>query len=210
MMGTALSLSVLTMEEVGKMMLLDGLLFAKRSDYKDKKFRSGFRKHPSKLQFLDLFPFFVTSLGTADPRYEREGRYKQALALTIRNLKVERAALAPWIGEDCDLTELDRWKKTGFYSEPQGDRFLTPRQAVQEGFARAVNTLAWRFITTIDFLLKGGNLEGYFDRARRIREKASEADHQWMEKIGSQIADEIFGSSSEGESDEQENKATLK
>jgi AbiV family abortive infection protein len=126
MMGTALSLSVLTMEEVGKMMLLDGLLFAKRSDYKDKKFRSGFRKHPSKLQFLDLFPFFVTSLGTADPRYEREGRYKQALALTIRNLKVERAALAPWIGEDCDLTELDRWKKTGFYSEPQGDRFLTP------------------------------------------------------------------------------------
>jgi AbiV family abortive infection protein len=31
-----------------------------------------------------------------------------------------------------------------------------------------------------------------------------------MEKIGSQIADEIFGSSSEGESDEQENKATLK
>jgi len=198
LMGTALSLSVLTMEEVGKIMLLDGLVFAKHSDYKDKKFRSGFSKHRSKLQFLDLFPFFVTSLGSADPRYEREVRYKRALALTVHNLKIERAALAQWIGEECDLLKLDRWKQSGFYAETGGDQFVTPRQAVPEEFARAVNTLTWRFITTIDFLLKSGNLERYFDRARRIRGKASEADHLWMEKIGSEIADELFGLSSDG------------
>jgi len=185
------------------MVRLDGLLFAKHGDYKDKKFRSGFRKHPSKLQYLDLFPFFVTALGTSDPRYEWEMRYKQALALTVHNLKIERAALAQWIGEECDLLKLDRWKQSGFYAETEGDQFVTPRQAVPEEFARAVNKLAWRFITTIDFLLKGANLERYFDRARRIRGKASEADHLWMEKIGSEIADELFGLYSDKESDEE-------
>ncbi len=191
--GISLSVSVLTMEEIGKMMFLDGLLFSWTGDYKDENFKSGFRKHQWKLQFLDLFPLFVNCLSTADPRYGKEKRYNLALAISLSEYKTERSALSPWLGEGCDLTKLDNWKQRGFYASVQPDGFVAPGEAISGNFASAVHTLAWRFTTTVDFALKNGNVERYFDHARKLRSKMTETDHQFFETIGSEIADEIFG-----------------
>ena len=191
--SVALSLSVLAMEEVGKMMLLDGLLFSRAGDHKGEHFRSGHTKHQEKLQFVDLFPFFVTSLATADPRYDAETRFRKALDITILNLKKERLVLSRCLGANCDLTELDSWKQHGFYASDAGDKLLSPQDRVPEDLAKAVHTLAWRLKTTLDFLLKDGNLERYFERARVLRDKFTEADHELLERYGSEIADELFG-----------------
>lgn len=202
-LGVSLSLSVLTMEEIGKMMFLDGLLFSRTGDYKHENFKSGYRKHQWKLQFLDLFPFFVNCLATADPRYGKEKRYNLALAISLSNYKRERSALSPWLREGCDLTQLDNWKQRGFYASIQADGFVVPGETISEDFARAVHTLAWRFTTTVDFALKNGNVDRYFNRARKFRSEMTESDHQFLEAIGSEIANEIFGESDgsdEGES----------
>jgi len=195
--GVALSLSVLAMEEVGKMMFLDGLLFSRPGDHKDEQFRSGHRKHQWKLRFLDLFPLFLRSLAMHDSRYGNESAYNQALAVTIHNLKNERAALVAWLGESCDLTELDNWKQRGLYASADGERFLTPQERISGDFARAVYTLACRFTTTIDFLLEGENIDSYFDFAREIRAKLSEADHQLFESLGREAAEEMSGDGGE-------------
>jgi AbiV family abortive infection protein len=195
--GVSLSLSVLAMEEVGKMMYLDGLLFARPGDYKHQKFKDGFRKHAWKLSSLDLFPFFLNTLATADPRYGEEAPYNSAIAITLENLKMERLALIPWLGESCELTELDKWKQRGFYASPEGSRFGLPNEVISKEFAKAVHTLASRFTSTLDFLLKNGNIDRYFARARVLRSKLSETDHQFLERLGRQIADEIFENAGE-------------
>lgn len=114
--AVALSVSVLGMEEIGKMMFIDGLLFARSGDHKDENFRSGYRKHQWKLRFLDLFPMFVHSLAVVDPRYVTEDRFRLAMAISLSNLKQERARVAEGLGEGGDLTELDHWKQQGFYA----------------------------------------------------------------------------------------------
>lgn len=177
------------------MMFLDGLLFSRTGDYKDDNFRSGFRKHHWKLQFLDLSPFFVNCLSTADPRYGSERRYNLALALSLSEYKKERSALALWLGEGCDLAQLDNWKQRGFYASVQANGFVAPGEAISGDFANAVHTVAWRFTTTVDFVLKTGNVERYFDRARKVRSKMTESGHQFFEAIGSEIANESFGDS---------------
>jgi len=191
--GVSLSVSVLAMEEIGKMMFIDGLLFARSGDHKDEGFRSGFRKHPWKLRFLDLFPFFVHALAMVDLRYDEEQRFRTAMAISLSNLKRERARLAEWLGAACDLTELDRWKQQGLYAGTSGDRFVTPNEVISEAFSRAAHGLARRFVTSVDFHLKNGGIDRYFAQAKSIRSKLKETDHQIFEKLGAETFEEVFG-----------------
>lgn len=191
--GISLSVSVLTMEEIGKMMYLDGLLFARSGDYKDENFKSGFRKHQWKLRFLDLFPFFAESLAGSDPRYSTDQHFKLALAIALADLQKKRSALSPWLGPASELTQLDTWKQRGFYANAQPEKFVAPREAVPEDFAKGVHALAWRFTSTVDFHLKDGNLERDSDRAKQLRAKLTENDHQLLENTGAALADDIFG-----------------
>lgn len=193
--GVGLSVSVLAMEEIGKMMFIDGLLFAKPGDQKDEAFRSGYRNHQWKLRALDLFPMFIRSLAMSDPRYDTEDHFRIAMTISLKNLNQERARVAEEIGLDCNLTELDNWKQQGFYAglHENKNTVLTPNEVIREDFARAVHTLAKRFTTSVDFLLKNGGIDRYFAQATSIRSALSELDHQMLEGMGKQYFERIFG-----------------
>lgn len=171
--GVALSISVLSMEEIGKMMFLDGLLLSVADDYKEQAFKSGFRRHQSKLAFLDLFPFFYNNLAMVDPRY-RIPEFKQAIAISIMALKNERAALSTFLGDACDLSDLDVWKQKGFYSSENNGKISPPIKIVPREFAEAVRTVAWRYATCVDFVLRDGNIDRYFENANSLRSKIDE------------------------------------
>ncbi len=101
--------------------------------------------------------------------------------------------------EDGAIHGLDQWKQSGFYSQPQGNSFIAPSDAVKREATEAVYALAWRASSTLDFLLKDGNLERYIASAREFRSKLSEADHQEIENLGREIFNNLFadGASSE-------------
>jgi AbiV family abortive infection protein len=53
--ATGLSLSVLALEELGKLTAIDGLLFSRQDDYKSAAFLKANRSHASKLAFSNSF-----------------------------------------------------------------------------------------------------------------------------------------------------------
>lgn len=66
----ALSVAVLSLEEIGKAFLIDGLLFAKAKDEKSVAFEKGHRQHAEKLRAVEFLPMFVEKLAEADPRFD--------------------------------------------------------------------------------------------------------------------------------------------
>jgi hypothetical protein len=99
---------------------------------------------------------------------------------------------------------LDGWKQLGFYAQPVNDKFQSPNVAVEKNVSEAVYLFAWRAVTTLDFLLKGANLERYITRARLLRSKMTEKEHTEIEKLGSALFEMLF-SSEETEGARQEN-----
>ena len=189
----ALSLSVLALEELGKFFAIDGLLYARQDDHKAAEFLKAGRSHSTKLILLELFPLLLGNLSRADPRYGKDSRYNLALAASIQDLKEAENAVMAELGEGSFLA-LDRWKQQGFYAgaaEREG-RFVAPSEAVNPSLAKAVHRLAWRAVTTLDFVLKGGNLEQYIQNARSVRAALTEAQHRELEQQGHKLFATIF------------------
>jgi hypothetical protein len=82
--------------------------------------------------------------------------------------------------------------KKGFYFEVSNDRLLSPRNAIDPGFTNTVYNLAWRATSTLDFLLKGGNLESYISWAGSIRATLSDAEHQELDRLEREAYSKMF------------------
>jgi AbiV family abortive infection protein len=190
----ALSLSVLALEELGKLFCIDGLLFARTDDHKAEAFAKSLKSHSVKLDALVLFPLLLGNLASVDPRYRTEARFAQALAISITDLK-NRGNVVFSMLVNASFRSLDRWKQTGFYAQPTGNTFIAPASAVTPEVANSVYELAWRAETTLDFVLKGGNLKRYINSARAARAKLTEADHQKLEEMGEAMFVALFGES---------------
>jgi AbiV family abortive infection protein len=187
----ALSLAVLALEELGKLYAIDGLLFARAEDHKAAAFAKSGRSHSTKLEILVTLPLLLGNLAEADPRYGKELAYNQALAISFVNLKREGNVVLGTL-QTQSLAELDMWKQRGFYSEASNSRFLAPRDAIDPALTNVVYHLAWRATTTLDFIVKGGNLDRYISRARSIRAALSEEEHQELERLGRELFVRIF------------------
>lgn len=187
----ALSLAVLAMEEIGKMSMIDGLLFAKPGDERSKIVEGGFRSHKSKLGALDVFPFLLNYLSTLDPRYNTEQRFNLTLAIVPQQYKRERQALEPWLGPACDLRVLDSWKQKGFYTHfDSSGRFVRPAE-IEEDFSTAVVQLANRLVDAVNFVLKD-NMIRYKERIRLLREKLTDAQLLQIRKRVQELVNEMF------------------
>ncbi len=195
-----LSLAVLALEEIGKLCAIDGLLFARSDDHKSRTFGKSQRDHDTKLAALPLLPLLISSLSRVDPRCKNEEAYALASAITLNQLKTDGDAVLQLI-QKADFSGLNKWKQQGFYVGVDQNAFVTPRAAVDPKIAKAVHHFAWRAITTLDFVLKQGNLERYVEQARSIRAKLAESDHHAFEQVGQQLAEVLWGSeeSSDGE-----------
>jgi AbiV family abortive infection protein len=192
-----LSLAVLALEEIGKMCAIDGLLFARSDDDKSHIFGKSQRDHDIKLTGLGLLQFFIDNLSRVDPRREGQPAYAQALDNSLRQLQNDGNAVLQPIQEE-GFTGLNKWKQRGFYVGIDGNAFVAPCETVDRKYAEAVHRFAWRAISTLDFVLKGGNLERYIEQARSIRDKLAERDHKSFEQAGQQMAAILFGPQEDG------------
>ena len=188
----ALSLSVLALEELGKLFCADGLLYARPDDHKAKAFAKSLKSHAAKLSALELLPLLLKNISSVDPRYNTEKRFIQAVVISAKDLKERGNAVFDLLDDSEGFSKLDHWKQVGFYSQPLENSFITPNEAVSKEIAEAVYMLAWRATTTLDFLLKNGNLKRYIDVAREIRGKMSEEQHEAVSKAGEQLANLLF------------------
>lgn len=187
----ALSLSVLALEELGKLFCADGLLYARPDDHRAKTFAKSLKSHTTKLSALDLLPLLLQNISSVDPRYSREQQFMQAILISAKDLKDRGNAVFDLLGGE-GFSKLDHWKQVGFYSQPLENGFVTPNEAVKSEISEAVFMLAWRATTTLDFLLKDGNLKRYIDLAREVRGKMSEEQHAAMSAAGEELANMLF------------------
>ena len=176
-------MAVLAVEELAKLCAIDGLLFARREDEKELLFRKTLRSHSVKLATFDAFPFFIINLSVSDPRHHKDAAFDKALPIMIQLMREDRDAVQAYLKKP-GYTDLDTKKQTGFYVNQMDGDMVPPRKAIDAKFAKAVHQLAWRATTSVDFLLKGGNLERYIDSARKVRSKLSERDHQELQRMG--------------------------
>jgi AbiV family abortive infection protein len=189
--GLCLSLSVLAMEEIGKLILIDGLLFARPNDERSELYDKCFRAHKSKLLSIDVFPLFLNYLSTLDPRHGKDKAFALAVALCIKQYKEQRLSLAKWIGKECDLQKLDFWKQRGFYTHYTERRFVSPSE-IDQVFCESVYLLSYRIVDSVTFLLKN-NLIRYKEHIRTSRERLSEKEIIEIRQEAQRCVEDVFG-----------------
>lgn len=189
--GLAVSLCFLALEEIGKLFMVDGLLFAKPGDERTGLYEKGFRSHAFKLRFLDLFPLMLEYLWTFDPRYLGEKRFRVTLAVLVNQYKRDRMALAPWLGTACDLVELNRWKQKGFYVHVDETNLLVRPAEIDEKLAAALLQLAVRIVDAVNCVMKD-NIGRHRERIRGLRQKLTDAEQAEIRKHAQRIVETLF------------------
>jgi AbiV family abortive infection protein len=189
--ATALSISVLALEELAKLCAMDGLLTARHDDEKAELFSKSTRSHSVKLAILEGFPLLIASISRVDPRHGKDKAYHETLAISVRQLRDNGNAVMDRLDTD-GFFDLNTKKQQGFYVGVESGVPIAPRDAVEPDMAESVCQLAWRATTTIDFVLKDGNLERYIRSFQSIRNSLSDADHQRLEQFGEQQFQMIF------------------
>lgn len=194
----ALALSVLAIEEVGKLCAADGLLLAKPDDFKSTAFKRSLRDHTMKLERFTMLPFLIRNIARTDTLLKTDQSYARALAISLSYLKNLGNKVLSTNGMD-GFAALDASKRSAFYVSIQDGKFLVPSEAIDPEKAAVVHELAWRAVTTLEFVLSDGNIERHFDMARRVRRTLTEADHLALEGAAEELARTLF---SDGLADE--------
>jgi AbiV family abortive infection protein len=186
----ALSLAVLALEEIGKLCSVDGLLFARAGDRKSQRFDKSQRDHETKLGVVPSLPFLIANLTRVDPRFGKNQAYAEALAINLRGWQSDRNELLQHMRQEDFAAALNSWKQRGFYVSADRGTVITPREAVDPELAQAMHRFAWRSISTLDFVLRDGNLERYIEQAKSMRAGMTESDHQTLEATATEM---LFG-----------------
>jgi AbiV family abortive infection protein len=194
----ALSLSVLAIEELGKLFCVDGLLFARPDDERAKTFARSLKDHETKLSALVIFPILLENIASVDPRFGSEARFGQAIAISLIDLKNRGNEVLEALKDD-GFRGLNVLKQKGFYSTMVSNTFERPSASISASFAEAVYALAWRASSTLDFVLKGGNLERYLEDAKAARAKLTEADFELLTRRAEQVIEGIFPDATGGD-----------
>ena len=190
-LSQATSLAILALEEVGKMMLIDGLLFARTGDERYKHYKRGHLSHWMKLDALELYPLFLGYLTTVDPR-QNESRYKQTMIIVFTDLKAKRQKLADLLGEQFVFHDLDILKQKCFYSHETDGILKANKDAIDPEGTKAVLELAWHVTDTLKFVL-GRSLENYTALFQNLREKVDDVSLKSIRKETNKIVKNVFG-----------------
>ncbi len=187
----ALSLSVLALEEMGKLSLIDGLLYARSDDHKSEYFQKGLRSHNIKLAAVTMISSLGVQVASTDPRFKNE-IFKTALRIGHENWKSARQRILDISGES-DIQFLDGWKQNGFYvSLVNGNLLQPPRSVIDRSVVDVVYQFAEMSKKNLDFALGNGNLQRHIERARSIRSKLTEHAHVMLEETAEALCIELF------------------
>jgi AbiV family abortive infection protein len=134
----AASLAVLSAEEIGKMVNIDGLLFAHRETSRKKDHDDAFMKHSTKLSSSLTFPWFFFYLSRFDPGQSRGSDFETIQTILHHHVD-EWANLGKVFGSDFDIRDLNRLKQSGLYSQQtENESYQAPAELVTKEQATAV------------------------------------------------------------------------
>lgn len=165
-------LHILALEEIGKMMVIDGLLFARGGDVRHKRASKAQKDHSTKLSALQHLPLFIEYLSTIDPRYN-ESRFISAKKFIIMDLRQKLQEVASLSVRDDIAQWLNDIKQQSFYSTAIG----LPEEFSQLEFpattVTGISGLSWRVFDSLSFIL---DLSAYRNRFIALRSKISPSD----------------------------------
>jgi AbiV family abortive infection protein len=167
----AASLSVIALEECGKIFLLDSLLFSKPDDEYVKSFKKGSVSHRDKLMAVQFFIVFLKSLSEHDKRYSDE-RFKKAIQIGILNLHQNYKVLRDSLPR-ADIYELDRMKQEGFYTKLEGQDFSPTTETLSFQVAEKINKLACAMNANMGFIMTPQSVSSYVKAAENLRGEVS-------------------------------------
>lgn len=189
----SLSMSVLALEEMGKMFIIDNLLFAKSEGTKAEYFRKSLKSHNAKLAEVPMIAVLTTMVAQCDPRFNKPEIFRKALLIGLENWQQAGQEVLNLAGQE-NFEFLDGWKQSGFYvSLINGNKFQSPRDGVDPNLAECVRKFAQLSAANLEFAFSGGNLKRYMEQARAIRAKLSERDHQFLEENAEEMIGWLFG-----------------
>lgn len=198
--GLAVALIVLALEELGKLLLADGLAFAQPGDERAKCFEDALRKHKTKLEVLDLFPFSVPYFARFDPRFETEEKFRQAIEISLTGTQTTRAELHRWLGNDWSFQDLDEWKQRGFYAHlTDGSSLKAPNDEMDPEFAAKLVQFGNVLINFVDFPMRN-NFHRYRELLDGVRAHWSEEGYRHIQELVQQGLEELFSTPSTGSS----------
>jgi AbiV family abortive infection protein len=189
----AASIAIAALEEVGKMMLLDDVLFARRDSQRDQRIKGGRRARHVRLDALELYPQFLQRLTSDDPRHDEPG-YKRMMAIASMRYDTMRQKLAELVGPGFVFRRLDSVKQQGLYSHQAGGTVKVNRDAVDLEVATAILELV-RCITDTLPLVLGPSFEHYRNLFHDLHEKDREAYPGTSLEDAAEIFEGLFGMS---------------
>lgn len=164
----AVVLAVLSLEEVGKLIYINELAFSLLDDVRRRAFHDARRQHHRKLTALDSYPVLIVQFARLDQKIDIDKGYNKQVQEIIKGFHRLRADLAPWLGEENNILELDSWKQKGLYVDFDKKRgFIAPGN-IQRDFASAVVAFAVHVSAGLDLVLTD-NLDRYQGTVHLIR-----------------------------------------
>lgn len=195
----ALSIAILSLEELGKATMIDGLLLAKPGDYKTQMFEQGHRRHPMKLERIPVLHIFVLTIAQLDPRWKSEPKFKRALAISIEKDRNLIKDILERLGSNDGFAALDSWKQRGFYVNVSGGgNPQLPSLSVPKDLSDAVVLLSHRLAAVFDFVMRD-NYELYENMGLSVRKSLTDADHDALERAAHAYVSEVEDSVVAGE-----------
>ena len=174
--AASLSLSVIALEECGKLFILDSLLLLR--DKKNNYYKKSSISHKDKLDALQFcIPLFI-DISKHDKNYKEQTtkeQFEMAIQIGMKNLHIEYVELKEHL-INSDIRELDTLKQKGFYSDYSNNVFNTPSLNIDEKMAIKVNQLANSFNQNMTFIMNKEAIDGYISMAKNIRGKLSQED----------------------------------
>lgn len=189
----ATSIAIAALEEIGKMMLIDDLLFARTGGerYQRHYYKDGQLAHHVKLDALELYPHFLNSLTTADPRRNEMG-YKHMMATVCSHFVTKRQKLVDLVREDFVFLHLGALKQQGLCSHEADRAVRANREAVDLEVSKAIVALAGCITATFRLVL-GPSLDHYRILFRDLQEKGHETYLETIRGEATEIFKGVFG-----------------
>lgn len=180
----SLALAVLALEELGKLICINGLAFSlTRSSRGEESFHHVRKAHQAKLSALYSFPLVIFQFaGLNEHVFANEMRNK-SIHKIIQGFHRHMERLEPWIGGMDNLEDLNRWKQRALYVDFDDEQGFTGPSGRDPELVAAVQGLARHMVDGLKKVLLG-NLDRYAEAIRAIRrtvtpEKFSEIE-RWI------------------------------
>jgi AbiV family abortive infection protein len=196
--GLGIALSVLALEELGKLILTDGLAFAQPGDERANRFESALRGHKTKLEVLDLFPFWVPYFAGLDERFssERPRQTRHRNSCEERHGYPRRAQEVARSGVGVHRPR--SVEAAGFLRAPmERTHLVAPNSTLDPQLAAKLTTLACQLVNLVDFPLRD-SFDRYEDMLASIRSAWSESEYRIVQRRVEEALDEMFRDAENG------------